>query len=57
MARIIYPLYYKMQFRQRLSTRARLDIINTKLIKFFRTQREFKGLAAQVHSSRLNLST
>jgi len=27
------------------------------LIKFFPTQRELKGLAAQVHSSRLNLST
>jgi len=27
------------------------------LIKFFTTLRELKGLAAQFHSSRLNLST
>ena len=27
------------------------------MIKFFSTQRELKGLAAQAHSSRLNLST
>ncbi len=34
-----------------------ISAIYTKLIKFFPTQRELKGLAAQVHSSRLNLST